>query len=37
MSGADDTGGLTVLEKYYREYGRRAEEMKSQGYSVIDP
>jgi bzd-type benzoyl-CoA reductase N subunit len=35
MSGADDTGGLAVLEKYYREYGRRAEELKSQGYRFI--
>jgi benzoyl-CoA reductase subunit C len=35
MSGAVDTGGLAVVEKYYREYGRRGEELKRQGYRFI--
>ena len=35
MSGAVDTGGLAVVEKYYREYGGRAEELKKQGYRFI--
>jgi benzoyl-CoA reductase subunit C len=35
MSGAVDTGGLATVEKYYREYGRRAEELKSQGYRFM--
>ena len=35
MSTANDTSGLSILEKYYQEYGTRAEELKAQGYRFI--
>jgi bzd-type benzoyl-CoA reductase N subunit len=35
MSSAIDTSGLSRLEKYYREYGKRAEELTGQGYRFM--
>ena len=35
MSTTSETSGTAVLERYYREYGSRAEELKGHGYRFI--